>query len=95
VILNNSFLGMVRQWQQLFHEKRYSCTEMTNPNFVAIAKGFNIEASKVADRDNIKSALQTMLDHQGPYLLEVVVEKEENVFPMVPSGASVSNIRLE
>ncbi len=95
VILNNSFLGMVRQWQQLFHEKRYSCTEMTNPNFVAIAKGFNIEASKVADRDNIKAALQTMLDHQGPYLLEVVVEKEENVFPMVPSGASVSNIRLE
>ncbi len=65
VILNNSFLGMVRQWQQLFHEKRYSCTEMTNPNFVAIAKGFNIEASKVADRDNIKAALQTMLDHQG------------------------------
>ncbi len=95
VILNNSFLGMVRQWQQLFHEKRYSCTEMTNPNFVAIAKGFNIEASKVSERDQIKSALQTMLDHQGPYLLEVVVEKEENVFPMVPSGASVANIRLE
>jgi acetolactate synthase-1/2/3 large subunit len=95
VILNNSFLGMVRQWQQLFHEKRYSCTEMTNPNFVAIAKGFNIEASKVSERDHIKAALQTMLDHQGPYLLEVVVEKEENVFPMVPSGASVSSIRLE
>jgi acetolactate synthase-1/2/3 large subunit len=62
---------------------------------VAIAKGFNIEASKVSERDQIKSALQTMLDHQGPYLLEVVVEKEENVFPMVPSGASVANIRLE
>ncbi len=95
VILNNSFLGMVRQWQQLFHEKRYSCTEMVNPDFVAIAKGFGLAADKVATRDKIKQALQTMLDHQGPYLLEVVVEKEENVFPMVPSGASVSNIRLE
>jgi acetolactate synthase I/II/III large subunit len=95
VILNNSFLGMVRQWQQLFHEKRYSCTEMVNPDFVAITKGFGIQASKVADRENITQALQTMLDHDGPYLLEVVVEKEENVFPMVPAGASISNIRLE
>jgi acetolactate synthase-1/2/3 large subunit len=95
VILNNSFLGMVRQWQQLFFDKRYSATEMVNPDFVAITKGFGIQASKVAERENIQQALQTMLDHDGPYLLEVVVEKEENVFPMVPAGAPIAMIRLE
>jgi acetolactate synthase-1/2/3 large subunit len=95
VILNNSFLGMVRQWQQLFFDKRYSATEMTNPDFVAIARGFYINANKVSEREKLRDSLQTMLDHDGPYLLEVVVEKEENVFPMVPSGASVADIRLE
>lgn len=95
VILNNSFLGMVRQWQQLFHDKRYSCTEMVNPDFVAIAKAFGIEASKVSEREHIGQSIQTMLAHNGPYLLEVVVMKEDNVFPMVPSGESVANIRLE
>jgi acetolactate synthase-1/2/3 large subunit len=95
VILNNSFLGMVRQWQQLFFEKRYSATEMINPNFVALGKAFGIESAKVSERAHIKASLQAMLDHKGPYLLEVVVEQEENVFPMVPSGASVSDIRLE
>jgi acetolactate synthase-1/2/3 large subunit len=95
VILNNSFLGMVRQWQQLFFDKRYSATEMTNPDFVAIARGFYINANKVSEREKLVDSLQTMLDHNGPYLLEVVVEKEENVFPMVPSGASVADIRLE
>jgi acetolactate synthase-1/2/3 large subunit len=95
VILNNNFLGMVRQWQQLFFEKRYSFTELINPDFVAVAKGYYIEAAKVSERENLIGAIETMLKHEGPYLLEVVVEKEENVFPMVPSGASVSNIRLE
>ena len=94
LILNNNFLGMVRQWQQLFHEKRYSFTELVNPDFQLISKGYNIPSQKVEEREALDSALDTFLDHKGPYLLEVVVEKEENVFPMVPSGASVSDIRL-
>ncbi|MEO8796107.1 MAG: biosynthetic-type acetolactate synthase large subunit [Daejeonella sp.] len=94
VILNNNFLGMVRQWQQLFFDRRYSFTEMDNPDFVAIAKAYRLEAQKVDSRENLGDALKTMLDHSGPYLLEVVVEKEDNVFPMVPTGAGVSEMRL-
>ncbi|WP_026753982.1 biosynthetic-type acetolactate synthase large subunit [Sediminibacter sp. Hel_I_10] len=95
VVLNNEFLGMVRQWQQLFFERRYASTEMVNPDFVAIAKGYHIEANKVTDRKDLKSAIKTMIDHDGPYFLEVRVEKEGNVFPMIPTGASVSEMRLE
>lgn len=95
IILNNDFLGMVRQWQQLFFDKRYSSTELVNPDFVAIAKGFGIEASSVDKRDNLDQSIQQLFNHDGPYLLEVKVEKEDNVFPMVPSGASVDQIRLE
>ncbi len=95
IILNNNFLGMVRQWQQLFFEKRYASTEMINPDFVAISKGYFIEASKVDKRKDLDSGIKKMLKHEGPYLLEVVIEKEENVFPMVPSGSSVADIRLE
>lgn len=95
VVLNNNFLGMVRQWQQLFFEKRYSFTEMTNPNFVKIVEGYGIPSNKVSERADLQDALQTMYDHDGPYFLEVSVEMEENVFPMVPSGDSVSNIRLD
>jgi acetolactate synthase I/II/III large subunit len=95
VILNNNFLGMVRQWQQLFHQKRYSFTEMINPDFVGIGKAYGIASRKVSERENLAEAVRTMLEHDGPYLLEVVVEKEENVFPMVPAGDSVANIRLE
>jgi acetolactate synthase I/II/III large subunit len=95
VLLNNNFLGMVRQWQQLFFEKRYSFTELTNPDFIMIAKGFGIAGLKVENRDNLADGIQTMLDHPGPFLLEVVVEKEDNVFPMVPAGASVSHVMLE
>ncbi len=95
VLLNNNFLGMVRQWQQLFFEKRYSFTELTNPDFLMIAKGFGIEGQKVTSRENLEEAIQEMVDFDGPYLLEVVVEKEDNVFPMVPAGASVSQIILE
>ncbi len=95
VILNNSFLGMVRQWQQLFHDKRYSFTEMVNPNFCKIAEAYDIPAKKVENREDLQSSLKEMLDAKTPYFLEVIVEKEENVFPMVPAGASVSDILLE
>ena len=94
LILNNNFLGMVRQWQQLFFEKRYSFTELVNPDFQLIAQGYGIPANKVEERKELSSALDNFIAHQGSFLLEVVVEKEENVFPMVPSGASVSDIRL-
>ncbi|MDC0584366.1 biosynthetic-type acetolactate synthase large subunit [Bacteroidales bacterium] len=95
VLLNNNFLGMVRQWQQLFFEKRYSFTELTNPNFQMISEGFGVKANKVVDRDELKGAIEKMFEKKGPAFLEVTVEKEENVFPMVPSGASVSDILLE
>tara|TARA_Y100000385_G_scaffold33007_1_gene30970 strand:- start:21245 stop:22978 length:1734 start_codon:yes stop_codon:yes gene_type:complete len=95
VVLNNEFLGMVRQWQQLFFEKRYASTEMINPNFVAIAQGYYIEAKKVTKREDLAAAVKEMISSDAPYFLEVCVEKEGNVFPMVPSGASVSDIRLE
>lgn len=94
LILNNNFLGMVRQWQQLFFDKRYSFTEIVNPNFTKIAEGYGIEARKITERENLSEALEEMLAFEGSYLLEVVVEKEENVFPMVETGASVSEIRL-
>jgi acetolactate synthase-1/2/3 large subunit len=95
VILNNNFLGMVRQWQQLFFDKRYSMTELINPDFLMIAKGYCIDGQRVSDRAELDDAVKKMLDHNGPYLLEVKVEKEGNVFPMVPAGCSVSEIRLE
>lgn len=95
IVLNNNFLGMVRQWQQLFFEKRYSFTEMTNPNFVALAGAYSIPAKKVSERHELKDGLAEMLASKGPYFLEVVVEKEENVFPMVPTGAGVAEILLE
>lgn len=95
IILNNNFLGMVRQWQQLFFEKRYSFTEMTNPDFIKVSEAFGIPAKKVTARDDLDKGISAMLSSEGPFLLEVVVEKEDNVFPMVPSGASVADIRLE
>ena len=94
LILNNEFLGMVRQWQQLFFDKRYSSTEMVNPDFQTIAKGYHIEANKVEKREDLANAVELFLNHKGSYLLEVMVGKENNVFPMVESGASVSEIRL-
>ena len=94
VVLNNNFLGMVRQWQQLFFDKRYASTEMTNPDFVTIAKGYHIPAKKVTERADLAAAVEEMLATEGPYFLEVVVEKEDNVFPMIPTGASLTEIRL-
>ena len=95
VVLNNDFLGMVRQWQQLFFDKRYASTEMTNPNFVAIAEGYYIKARKVTKREELADAVKEMIASKEAYFLEVCVEKEDNVFPMIPTGASVSDIRLK
>ncbi|HZV69373.1 MAG TPA: biosynthetic-type acetolactate synthase large subunit [Saprospiraceae bacterium] len=95
VVLNNEFLGMVRQWQQMFFEGRYSFTEMNNPDFVKLNQAYGITARKVIDRADLPGAIQEMLDHEGPYFLEVKVEKEENVFPMIPTGAAVSDMILE
>jgi len=94
VVLNNDFLGMVRQWQQLFFDKRYASTEMTNPDFVAIAKGYYINARRVTKREELAEAVAEMIASKEAYFLEVCVEKEGNVFPMIPTGASVSDIRL-
>ena len=94
VILNNDFLGMVRQWQQLFFDKRYASTEMVNPDFVAIAKGYYLDSERVKHRKDLKPAVERMIKSKKPYVLEICVEKENNVFPMIPSGASVSDIRL-
>jgi acetolactate synthase-1/2/3 large subunit len=95
VLINNNFLGMVRQWQQLFFNKRYSFTELMNPDFVTIAKGYGIKGRRVAKRDELDAAITEMFNQDGPFLLDVKVKNEGNVFPMVPAGASVSDIRLE
>jgi acetolactate synthase I/II/III large subunit len=95
LVLNNSFLGMVRQWQELFHEKRYSFTEMVNPDFVKLAEAYSITAKKVERREDLQGAIQEMLAAEGPYFLEAVVGKEGNVFPMVPAGGCVSDVMLE
>ena len=94
MILNNQFLGMVRQWQQLFHDKRYSFVDIESPDYVMVAKGYRIEGQRVSERENLQAAVKKMLDHNGAYLLEVMVGKENNVFPMVPQGCSVAEIRL-
>jgi acetolactate synthase I/II/III large subunit len=95
LILNNRFLGMVRQWQQLFHDKRYSFVNIESPDFVMLAKAYHIEGQSISERKNLKDALQKMIAHKGSYLLEVMVGKENNVFPMVPQGCSVAEIRLK
>jgi acetolactate synthase I/II/III large subunit len=95
LILNNRFLGMVRQWQQLFHEKRYSFVDIESPDFVQVAKGYRIPGETVTERTQLKAGLENMIHHEGSYLLEVMTGKENNVFPMVPQGCSVSEIRLK
>jgi len=95
LVLNNEYLGMVRQWQQLFFDRRYASTEMTNPDFVTIAKGYHIPAQKVTERKDLAAAIEEMINAEGPYFLEVAVEKEDNVFPMIPTGASLNEIRLQ
>lgn len=94
VILNNNFLGMVRQWQDMFFSKRYASTELTNPDFIKIAEGYGIASRKIFLREDLEKSLKVMLETDGPYLLEVNIEKEANVLPMVEPGASVSEIKL-
>lgn len=94
VVLNNSYLGMVRQWQELFFNKRYASTEMVSPDFVKLANAYNIEAVRVSKRENLANAIKTMVASKNAYFLEVVIEQEDNVFPMIPTGASVSDVRL-
>ena len=95
MILNNQFLGMVRQWQQLFNDKRYSFVDIKSPDFVKLAESYYIKAKKVTEREELVDSLKEMLEHKGSYLMEVMVTKEHNVFPMVPQGSSVSEIRLK
>jgi acetolactate synthase-1/2/3 large subunit len=94
IVLNNGFLGMVRQWQDMFFKKRYASTELVNPDFVAIAEGFSVKAKKVSKREELKKSLSDMLAAKGPYLLDIQIEKEGNILPMVEPGASVSEVTL-
>ena len=94
VVLNNGFLGMVRQWQQLFFDKRYASTELKNPNFIKIAEGYSINSKRVSKRSELSDAIKEMIKSKASYFLEVIVEREDNVFPMIPTGSSVSDIRL-
>jgi acetolactate synthase-1/2/3 large subunit len=95
IVLNNRFLGMVRQWQDMFNEKRYSFVDIQSPDFVAVAAAYRIDGKCISEREELQSSLKEMLEHKGSYLLEVMVTKENNVFPMVPQGCSVSEIRLK
>ncbi|HLX92172.1 MAG TPA: biosynthetic-type acetolactate synthase large subunit [Puia sp.] len=95
LILNNNFLGMVRQWQQLFNDRRYSFVEIASPDFVTLASAYKVEGRRVSQRTELSGAMATMINHRGAYLLEVMVGKENNVFPMVPQGCSVAEIRLK
>jgi acetolactate synthase-1/2/3 large subunit len=95
ILLDNNFLGMVRQWQQLFFDRRYSSVELQNPDFVTIAAGFGVKGKTISRPEELDDAVDEMLAHDGPYLLHVRVAKEENVFPMVPAGAAVDEIILE
>ncbi|MEQ9442591.1 MAG: biosynthetic-type acetolactate synthase large subunit [Cyclobacteriaceae bacterium] len=95
IIMNNNYLGMVRQWQQLFFDTRYSFVELENPDFITIARGYGIEGHRCNHADNLSASLDTLINAEHSYLLEIMVEKEANVFPMVPSGSGVDQIRLE
>lgn len=94
VVLNNGYLGMVRQWQELFFDKRYASTEMVSPDFVKLAEAYDIEAVRVSKREDLEGAINKMIASDEAFFLEVIIEKEDNVFPMIPTGATVSDIRL-
>jgi acetolactate synthase-1/2/3 large subunit len=94
IILNNHFLGMVRQWQEMFFDERYSFTKMKNPDFIAIAKAYQIDGTEVSERENLDAAIKDMLKDDKPYLLVVNVEMKGMVYPMIPAGGSVTNILL-
>lgn len=95
IVLNNRYLGMIRQWQELFSDSRYSFSDLESPDFVALAVSYRIEGKCVSDREELPGALSEMMNSRGPYLLEVMVTRENNVFPMVPQGCSLSEIRLK
>lgn len=95
LLLNNQFLGMVRQWQELFHDRRYSFVDIASPDYVTVASGYNIASRRVDNRPELQTALREMLEHPGSFLLEVMVTKENNIFPMVPQGCGVGEIRLK
>ncbi|MCK5908063.1 MAG: acetolactate synthase large subunit, partial [Flavobacteriales bacterium] len=95
IVLNNSYLGMVRQWQDLFFDKRYASTPMKSPDFGKVTDAYGIAYKKVTERDNLLESLKEMLDHDGSYVLEVTVKEELNVFPMIPGGAAVTDVRLK
>jgi len=92
IILNNNYLGMVRQWQELFWDKRYSHTELVNPDFIKVAEGFGIAGKKVSKREELSKTMDEMIKSKKAFLLDVTIDKESNVFPMVPAGASVSDV---
>jgi acetolactate synthase-1/2/3 large subunit len=94
VVLNNNYLGMVRQWQDMFFKQNYAATELVNPDFVMISNAYSIPARKVSKREELQKAVAEMLETESAYLLEITVEKEGGVFPMVEPGSSVSEIRL-
>lgn len=92
VILNNHYLGMVRQWQELFYDRRYSATPMKNPDFIKVAGAYGVAGRMIDKQEDVESALKEMLDHKGAYFLEVRIEPEENVYPMVPAGAAINRM---
>jgi acetolactate synthase I/II/III large subunit len=94
-ILNNNFLGMVRQWQDLFFEGKYSQVALKNPDFMKLSESFGIPSEKITDRRDITDGINRARNHNGPYLLEFVVEMESNIFPMMPTGAAVDEMRIE
>jgi acetolactate synthase-1/2/3 large subunit len=95
ILLNNNFLGMVRQWQELFFDGRYASTGLVNPNFLMISEGFGVPSKQISERSELKQTLQDVLEMDGPFMLEVKLEKEGNIFPMVPAGGTVSEMRLD
>ncbi|MDD2942812.1 MAG: biosynthetic-type acetolactate synthase large subunit [bacterium] len=94
LLLNNSYLGMVRQWQEMFNEERYSCVDLVNPDFMKLADGFGLDSARVTSREELRAGLEAMIKSERGFVLEVVVEKQGKVFPMVPAGACVSDVRL-
>jgi acetolactate synthase-1/2/3 large subunit len=91
-IINNGYLGMVRQWQELFYGRRYVATPLRNPDFVKIAEAYGMPGLRVSDKRQVVSAIERAMAHEGPFLIDFVVEPEENVYPMVPPGASLAEI---
>jgi acetolactate synthase-1/2/3 large subunit len=91
-VLNNMFLGMVRQWQELFYDRRYSYTELSPVDFVKVAEAYGVDGMRVDSPDGVREALKAAIDTDGPFVLDFRIEREENVFPMVPAGAAINEM---